>query len=42
MGQATRFSDIFLLLAGVVLATDLMVGLLTQIRVLNVAAEDIM
>jgi hypothetical protein len=42
VGQATRFSDIFLLLAGVVLFTDLMVGLLTQVRVLNVAAEDIM
>jgi hypothetical protein len=42
VGQATRFSDVFLLLAGVVLLTDLVVGLLTQVRVLNVAAEDIM
>ncbi|GAC1450742.1 MAG: hypothetical protein PVSMB10_05090 [Pseudarthrobacter sp.] len=42
VGQATKFSDIFILLAGVVLLTDLMVGLLTQVRVLNVAAEDIM
>ncbi|GAC1373492.1 MAG: hypothetical protein NVS2B15_04640 [Pseudarthrobacter sp.] len=42
VGRATKFSDLFILLAKVVLLTDLMVGLLTQVRVLNVAAEDVM
>lgn len=42
VGQATRFSDMFVMLAMVVLSTDLLIGLLTQVRVLNVAMEDLM
>jgi hypothetical protein len=42
IGQATRFSDMFLLLAALVLFVDVVIGLLTQIRVLNVAHEDLM
>ena len=42
VGQATRFSDMFLLLAALVLFVDVVIGLLTQIRVLNVAQEDLM
>jgi hypothetical protein len=42
VGQATRFSDTFVMLAMVVLSTDLLIGLLTQVRVLNVAMEDLM
>lgn len=42
VGQATRFSDTFVLLAMAVLSTDLLIGLLTQVRVLNVGMEDLM
>lgn len=42
VGQATRFSEAFVMLAMVVLTTDLLIGLLTQVRVLNVALEDLM
>ncbi|HYH77243.1 MAG TPA: hypothetical protein VD841_07055 [Arthrobacter sp.] len=42
VGQATRFSDTFVMLAMIVLSTDLLIGLLTQVRVLNVAMEDLM
>lgn len=42
VGQATKFSDTFVMLGIVVLCIDLMIGLLTQIRVMNVALEDLM
>lgn len=42
VGQATRFSDMFILLAVVVLGIDVLIGCLTQVRVLNVAIEDLM
>jgi hypothetical protein len=42
VGQATRFSDAFVLLAVIVLCIDVAMGLLTQVRVLNVAQEDLM
>ncbi|MCO4255493.1 hypothetical protein [Pseudarthrobacter cellobiosi] len=42
VGQATRFSDTFVMLAMIVLATDLLIGLLTQVRVMNVGMEDLM
>ncbi|NUT71712.1 hypothetical protein [Pseudarthrobacter sp. C4D7] len=42
VGQATGFSDTFVLLAVVVLVIDMAIGLLTQIRVMNVAHEDLM
>ncbi|NUS37127.1 MAG: hypothetical protein HOQ04_11870, partial [Pseudarthrobacter sp.] len=42
VGQATGFSDAFGLVAVVVLAIDAAVGLLTQLRVMNVAHEDLM
>lgn len=42
VGQATKFSEAFVVLAVVVLCLDLVIGLLTQIRVLNVAHEDLM
>lgn len=42
VGQATGFSDAFVLLAVVVLGIDTAVGLLTQLRVVNVAHEDLM
>ncbi len=42
VGQATRFSEAFVLLAVIVLCIDVAMGLLTQIRVMNVAQEDLM
>ncbi|SEQ15716.1 hypothetical protein [Arthrobacter sp. OV608] len=42
VGQATGFSDAFVLLAVVVLFIDSAIGLLTQLRVMNVAYEDLM
>lgn len=42
VGQATRFSDAFVLLAVIVLCIDVAMGLLTQVRVMNVAQEDLM
>ncbi|TQJ40386.1 hypothetical protein FBY33_2446 [Arthrobacter sp. SLBN-112] len=42
VGQATGFSDGFVLLAVVVLFIDAAIGLLTQLRVMNVAHEDLM
>ncbi|KRE79114.1 hypothetical protein [Arthrobacter sp. Soil764] len=42
VGQATGFSDAFVLLAVVVLFIDTAIGLLTQLRVMNVAYEDLM
>src|SRR5690349_6458245 len=42
VGQATGFSDAFVLLAVVVLLIDTAIGLLTQLRVMNVAHEDLM
>jgi hypothetical protein len=42
VGQATRFSEAFVLLAVIVLCIDVAIGLLTQIRVMNVAQEDLM
>ncbi|UVJ40859.1 hypothetical protein [Arthrobacter sp. CJ23] len=42
VGQATRFSDTFVMLALVILFIDLGIGLLTQIRVMNVGMEDLM
>jgi hypothetical protein len=42
VGQATGFSGAFVLLAVVVLFIDTAIGLLTQLRVLNVAHEDLM
>jgi len=41
-GQATRFSDMFFLLAGVVLFVDVVIGFLTQVRVVNASHEDLM
>ncbi|MGW9413403.1 hypothetical protein [Arthrobacter cupressi] len=42
VGQATRFSDTFVMFGIVVLCLDLAIGLLTQIRVMNVGMEDLM
>ncbi|OFI36620.1 hypothetical protein BIU82_12710 [Arthrobacter sp. SW1] len=42
VGQATRFSDTFITFGIVVLCIDLAIGLLTQIRVMNVGMEDLM
>lgn len=42
VGQATRFSEAFVMLAVIVLCIDAVMGLLTQVRVLNVAQEDLM
>jgi hypothetical protein len=42
VGQATRFSEAFVMLAVIVLCIDVAMGLLTQIRVMNVAQEDLM
>lgn len=42
VGQATRFSETFFLLAATVLCIDVAMGLLTQVRVINVAHEDLM
>ncbi|MHC6231456.1 hypothetical protein ACX5I6_18010 [Arthrobacter sp. MMS24-T111] len=42
VGQATGFSEPFVLLAVVVLFIDTAIGLLTQLRVMNVAHEDLM
>jgi hypothetical protein len=42
VGQATRFSDAFVTLAVIVLCIDVTMGLLTQVRVINVALEDLM
>jgi hypothetical protein len=42
VGQATGFSDAFVLLAVVVLFIVVGMGLLTQVRVMNVAHEDLM
>ncbi|WP_457949262.1 hypothetical protein ACTAQI_02225 [Pseudarthrobacter sp. alpha12b] len=42
VGQATGFSDAFVLLAVIVLFIDAAIGLLTQLRVMNVAHEDLM
>lgn len=42
VGQATKFSEPFFLLAATVLCIDVAMGLLTQVRVINVAHEDLM
>lgn len=42
VGQATGFSGPFVVLALIVLAIDATMGLLTQLRVVNVAMEDLM
>lgn len=42
VGQATKFSDTFVMLGLVILSIDLVMGLLTQIRVMNVGMEDLM
>ncbi|VXC64320.1 conserved membrane hypothetical protein [Arthrobacter sp. 9AX] len=42
VGQATRFSEEFVMLAVIVLCIDVAMGLLTQVRVMNVAQEDLM
>ncbi len=42
VGQATRFSEVFRMFAIVVLAFICVVGMLTEIRVLNVGEEDLM
>ncbi|MET3162837.1 UNVERIFIED_ORG: hypothetical protein ABIB19_001245 [Arthrobacter sp. UYEF10] len=42
VGQATRFSDMFMVLAGVVLFVDVVIGCLSQVQVFNVAYEDLM
>jgi hypothetical protein len=42
VGQATRFSDAFVMLAVIVLCIDVTMGLLTQVRVINVGLEDLM
>ncbi|WP_458779038.1 hypothetical protein [Arthrobacter sp. D3-16] len=42
VGQATRFSEAFVMLAVIVLCIDVAMGLLTQVRVMNVAQEDLM
>ena len=42
VGQATRFSDAFLVFAMVVLGFVAIVGVLTEMRVRNVAIEDLM
>ncbi|MBT2530657.1 hypothetical protein J7E83_00665 [Arthrobacter sp. ISL-48] len=42
VGQATKFSDMFILLAVIVLGIDVLIGFLTQVRVLNVGTEDLM
>jgi len=42
VGQATQFSDAFRAFALTILTIDLMVGLLTHIRVMSVGMEDLM
>jgi hypothetical protein len=42
VGQATKFSETFVMLAVIVLCIDVAMGLLTQIRVTNVGLEDLM
>lgn len=42
VGQATRFSDAFVMVAVIVLCIDVVMGLLTQVRVFNVGQEDLM
>jgi hypothetical protein len=42
VGQATRFSADFVMLAVIVLCIDVAIGLLTQVRVMNVGQEDLM
>jgi hypothetical protein len=42
VGQATRFSEAFVMLAVIVLCIDVVMGLLTQVRVMNVGQEDMM
>jgi hypothetical protein len=42
VGQATKFSEAFVMLAVIVLCIDVAMGLLTQIRVTNVGLEDLM
>jgi hypothetical protein len=42
VGQATKFSEAFVMLAVIVLCIDVAMGLLTQVRVMNVAQEDLM
>lgn len=42
VGQATRFSDAFVVFAIAVLGVVCLVGVLTQLRVANVALEDLM
>src|SRR4030095_11304686 len=42
VGNATQFSDAFRAFALTILSIDVMVGLLTQVRVLNVGMEDLM
>ncbi|MDQ0691803.1 hypothetical protein [Arthrobacter sp. W4I7] len=42
VGQATKFSEAFVMPAVIVLCIDVAMGLLTQIRVTNVGLEDLM
>jgi hypothetical protein len=42
VGQATRFSDTFVMLAALVLFVDVVIGFLTQLRVFNGSREDLM
>ncbi|MFJ5955706.1 hypothetical protein ACIQC5_07060 [Paenarthrobacter sp. NPDC092416] len=42
VGQATQFSDAFRAFALTILSIDVVVGLLTQIRVMSVSLEDLM
>jgi len=42
VGNATQFSDAFRAFALTIFSIDVMVGLLTQVRVLNVGMEDLM
>ncbi|MCA4133724.1 hypothetical protein [Arthrobacter sp. M4] len=42
VGQATRFTDSFMAFAITILFVDVAIGLLTQLRVMNVALEDLM
>jgi hypothetical protein len=42
VGQVTKFSDTFAIFANILLAVLVLVGVLTQVRVVNVSMEDLM
>src|SRR5438128_1474274 len=42
VGQATKFTDAFMMFAITILFVDVVIGLLTQVRVRNVGLEDLM